>query len=298
MARRSLQVAASLGLLPVFALFLVLRAESPAPAKPSPDKAPAAPKSSPAKASAGTNAAPVAPKPSPDKAAGTNTAPVTTKPPEPPPDFNRYGKIWTASEDAAHPLKLNLPTGVGEMKIPSPDELKMRDKLEQLATLSDEEIRQKLEEWAPYGKMKIGDQGQMLVHIQQFKDQRSRIAMEKARDLGLNLNPDQRAKFEQQYWDKRLQMERNLLKQVGPLINAGNQKMREELFREFSSAGPVVPVQPAPKKPESAPAPKDKPVAVTTTNAPPAKPQPTKAAEAKPAPAAKDKEKDSPMMMQ
>jgi len=180
------------------------------------------------------------------------TTPAVNKNPAPaaaPPDtFNRYGKIWAPSDDISHPLKLNLQfPGVGDLKIPSEEELNERDKLEQLATLSDEEIRNQLDQWPPYGKMKLGDEGQMLFKIQQFKDLRTRIAQAKAHQLGLTLTPDQQAKFEKDYWDKQLQMDHELAKQFEPVFKARETKLEEDLFREFSTPATAgVPAQ-APK---------------------------------------------------
>jgi len=199
--------------------------------------------------------------------AGTmQTGPVMTPPPKPPPPsvpdtFNRYGKIWAPSDDAAHPIKLNVQfPGVGDMKIPSQAELNVRDKLEQLAKLSDADIRKQLEEWPPYNQMKLGDQGQLLQRIQAFKDLRAKIALQKAHDMGLlTLLPDQQARFQQEYWDKQLQMERNLAKQFEPIWRAQQQKMEGDLYREFSSpsAGPVAL---APKPPQApVPAAQNKP---------------------------------------
>lgn len=200
--------------------------------------------------------------PAQNKGIATNAAPTAVVPPKPPqvPDeYNRYGKIWAPSDDAAHPLKLNWQfPGVGEMKVPSQEELNMRDKLEKLAQLSDEDIRKQLDQWPPYAKMKLGDQGQMLVRIQQFKDLRTRVAMDKARQLGLlTLTPEQKARFEKEYWDKRLQMDREVAKQVEPIVKARAQKMQDELFREFSTPGSVSP-----------PAPPQQPLAQATNSAP------------------------------
>ncbi len=198
-----------------------------------------------------TNAPPSAPVPP----AGANKA-VPPPSPTDPGDFNRYGKIWAPSDDAAHPLKLNLTfPGVGDMRIPSQDELTMRDKLEQLATLSDDDIRTKLNAWPPYNKMKLSDQGQMLIRIQQFKDLRTQTAAKKAHDLGLTLTPAQQVRFENEYWTKKLQMDRDLAKQFEPIFKARDQKMREELFREFSSSGTVVPPPPKPAPPAPGTAP-------------------------------------------
>ena len=163
------------------------------------------------------------------------------KPAAPPvPDsFNRYGKIWAPSDDVEHPLKLNghFP-GVGEIRIPSQEDLNDRDKLEQLAMLSDTEIRAQLEQWPPYSKMKLGDQGQMLSHIQQFKEQRTKIAMDKAHELGIldSLTPDQKFRFEKAYWDQRQEIDHAEVKQIEPILKIWEQKLDEDLFRQFSSA--------------------------------------------------------------
>jgi hypothetical protein len=189
-------------------------------------------------------------------APATNAAKVV-----PPPDtFNRYGKIWAPSDDVAHPIKLNVQfPGIGEMKIPSQDELNVRDKLEQLATLSDADIHKQLDQWPPYSKMKLSDQGQLLIRIQAFRDQRTRIALQKAHDMGLlTLTPDQKVRFEKDYWDKRLQMDHELAKQLGPIFLARQQKLEDELFREFSSASPGSLAQGP--KPPPAPVAQNKPV--------------------------------------
>ena len=173
-------------------------------------------------------------KPAPVKTPATQAAAVFAPVPD---TFNRYGKIWAPSDDAAHPIKLNVQfPGVGDMKIPSQAELNVRDKLEQLATLSDADIHKQLDQWPPYGKMKLGDQGQLLMRIQAFKELRTRVAMQKAHEMGLlTLLPDQQARFEKEYWDKQLLMERTLAKQFEPVWRAAQQKMEGDLYREFSS---------------------------------------------------------------
>ena len=214
--------------------------------------------------------------------ATTNAAPLA-----PPPEdtFNRYGKILAPGDDMAHPLKLNMPgIDVGDVKVPSHDESVMRDILEQLATLSDADIRAKLEQWPPYSRMNLKDEGAMLQRIQDFRDRHKKIAEMKARQLGLlTLTPDQEARFEKEYWEKRLQMDRDLAKQFQPIVKARELKMQEELFREFSSAAkpgalaqapkpssPSAPQNPAPQKPAP-----PVPVAQDKAPAPPAAaPQP------------------------
>jgi len=178
--------------------------------------------------------------PAPSKTPATNAAPVVPPRPPVPDTLGRYGKILTPSDEVSHPLKLKMPfPGVGEVKIPNKDELSMREKLEQLAKLSDSDIRIQLQQWPAYSSMSLRDEGTMLQRIQDFRDYRTKVAMQKAHDMGLlTLTPDQRVSFEKDYWDKRLQMERDLAKQFEPIFRVREQKLQDDLFREFSSASP------------------------------------------------------------
>jgi hypothetical protein len=129
--------------------------------------------------------------------------------------------------------------------------MNMRDKLERLAMLSDAEIRQQLEQWPAYSKMSLGDQGAMLTKIQQFRDRRDKMAVLKAHQLGLlTLNAQQQAKFKQEYWDKRLQMDRQLAQQFQGAFHAAEQKLNEDLYREYSMPAhpPKAPAPPPPDK--------------------------------------------------
>jgi hypothetical protein len=205
--------------------------------------------------------APVAKSP----AAPTNAAPVL-----PPPDtLGRYGNILAPGDQAAYPLKLKMPfPGVGELKIPSQGELVMRQKLEELALLSDDELRKQLAMWPAFSRMNLRDEGTMLQRIQDFRDYRSKTAMQKAHDMGLlTLTDAQKAQFEKEYWSKRLAMESALSKQIGATVAASEQKFKDDLFREFSSVSPG-PIAQAPSKP-AAPAPgKTAPVPPAKTPAP------------------------------
>jgi hypothetical protein len=198
---------------------------------------------------------------SPASAQMTNMAPATPAmnasapmapgkpgvPPVPEDYFQRYGKILTPGSEPSHPLKLSMPfPDVGQVKVPSDEELAMRDKIERLATMSDDDIRDDLTKWPAFNKMSLADEGAMLMRIQMFKDHRAKVAQERAHALGLlTLKPDQLQRFETEYWDKRLQMDRDLTKQFNPIYKAREAKMEEELFREFSSPGGPVPPPPA-----------------------------------------------------
>jgi hypothetical protein len=210
----------------------------------------------------------------PAAAAQATPAPAKTPaihpPPVLPPDtFSQYGKIVAPSDQMAHPLKLKLPfPGVGEVKVPTKDELTMREKLEQLAMLSDADIRVQLEKWPAFSKMSLRDEGAMLQRIQDFRDYRANVAKVKAHNMGLlTLLPDQQARFEKEYWDKQLQMDRDLARQFEPIFKAREQKLEDELYREFSSAsaGPVAQVPKPP--PASATKPPQAPPSVTQNKA-------------------------------
>jgi hypothetical protein len=199
--------------------------------------------------------------------AKTNTTPT---PPLPPPDtLGRYGNILAPGDQAAYPLKLKMPfPGVGELKIPSPAEVTMREKLEQLALLSDAELRNQLSQWPAFSRMNLRDEGTMLQRIQDFRDYRMKVAQQKAHDMGLlTLTDPQKVQFEKEYWSKRLAMERDLAKQVAPIVGPREQKFKDELYREFSSVSPG----PLAQTPKAAAAP---PKPAATPTAPANKPAP------------------------
>ena len=262
-------MAGSVAVVPVFVagFFASLKAaDAPAPA--------GAPMMEPSMASSAT-----APNTNTPPATAANK-PATNAPPQQPEYLERYGKILTAGDEPAHPLKLSMPfPDVGEVRIPNRDQLVVREKLEALAVLSDDDIRTQLNQWPACLKMKLADEGTLLTRIQQFKERRDKIAQQKGEALGLwsTLNPDQRSRFEKEYWDKRLQMDRDLAKQFEPIVKDRESKMLEELFREFSSTTPVGvaaqdPKPPAPTQPKPpAPAPTSPgspPVAQDKTNPP------------------------------
>jgi hypothetical protein len=87
------------------------------------------------------------------------------------------------------------------------------------------------------------------------------VAVQVAHEMGLmSMTPQDMARFEKEYWDKRLQADHDLIEQFRPIYQAGRQKINEELYREFSS----IAVQAAPKPQAAA----SKPAAVappTTT---------------------------------
>ncbi len=95
--------------------------------------------------------------------------------------------------------------------------------------------------------------------------------------MGLStLTPDQKSKFEKEYWDKRLKLDQDLVKQFQPIYKAREQQMSDELFRDFSSAIPG-PAAPAPALGPQPP-PAKKPPVVPTVAATPGSPAATNAA--------------------
>lgn len=199
----------------------------------------------------------MAPKPAEPPATTTNAA---TVPPVPVDYFQRYGKILSAGNEPNHPLKLAMPNpDFGQVRIPTNDELAMREKLERLTTMSDEDIRLDLANWPAFKKMSLGDEGLMMMRIEGFKDRRAHIAQERAHALGLlTLKPDQLDKFTNEYWQKRLQMDRELAKQFSAAYKAAEDKMEEQLYREYSTPGKPAP--PPAKPPASNAKPADAPM--------------------------------------
>lgn len=190
--------------------------------------------------------------------------------PIPPSYYDRYGHIVSASDDPTHPVKLNLPgPGVGELRLPTKDELDLREKLERLSGLTDAEIRAELEKWPPYQKMNLYDQGSMLQKIQQFRDYRSRVALDKSKQLGLTLDPnsEQMRRFTNEFWAKKLAMDRQFIQQFTSAYNQQDEQLKETLFREYSTPSPLPPPS---KKATAAPPPK--PSAQASTSAPPLPP--------------------------
>jgi hypothetical protein len=200
-----------------------------------------------------------APPSPPPAAAGAKPVPVV--PPVPIDYFQRYGKILSPGSEPNHPLKLSMPNpDIGQVKIPTGEETALRDKIERLTTMSDEDIRKDLANWPAFKQMTLSDEGAMLVRIQQFKDHRAKLAQDCAHNLGLlTLNPVQMDHFTQEYWQKRLKMEQDLAHQFQPIYQTRESKMEEELFREYS-----MPFKPTPAVP--------KPVAATHKAAVPSSP--------------------------
>ncbi len=200
----------------------------------------------------------------PARPPATNAAPLL--PPALQNTLGRYGNILAPGDQLAYPLKLKLPfPNEDEVRVPKPDDLVKRQKLEELAKLSDDDIRKQLAQWPAFGKMSLRDQAAMLQRIQDFRDYHARVAQQRAHDMGLlTLTPDQKAKFENEYWNARLKLDEDLARQFQPIYQAREQKMYDDLFREFSSSAPA-PAPPSPK-PASSPAnqpspPPPKPVA-------------------------------------
>lgn len=130
-------------------------------------------------------------------------------------------------------------------------ELEMRDKLETLSKLSPQELDAELQKWPRYQQMDLGERAKLLQRIQEFKDRRHKAAENKARELGLQLPPEQFAKFEQLYWEKRTKADRQLWQEMEPRRKALDQQINSELKQEFGSPG--APSAPPPAAPATAP---------------------------------------------
>ncbi|PTY03520.1 hypothetical protein DB346_06490 [Verrucomicrobia bacterium LW23] len=142
-------------------------------------------------------------------------------------------------------------------RVPRRRELDMRDHFLRLSRLSNDEIREQLNRWPPYKKMSLGDQGRLMVRIQEIKDRKRDIALFRARDFNLTLRPDQEQAFENAYWDKRLAMDRKLFQELEPRRRELEDQMRADLIAQFSNPAAresEPPARPGPGAPPPPPA--------------------------------------------
>lgn len=138
-------------------------------------------------------------------------------------------------------------------------ELELKEKLETLVKLSPQQLDVELQKWPRYQEMDLGERAKLLQRIQEFKDRRRKQAENKARDMGLRLTPEQFAVFEQKFWEKRMQADRQLWQEMEPRRKQLELQLTSELKQEFG----LYAMPPAPK-----PAPAPTPAPATSTTAP------------------------------
>jgi hypothetical protein len=166
-------------------------------------------------------------------------------------------------------VRLNFPFAwVGELKLPTKDEISSRDKLEFLGDMSDQQIRDELEKWPPFNGMSIGDQGRMLVRIQEFKDRRSKLAQDEQQKLNLtNLSPTDQANFKKVFWQMRREIDDDLIADFQARYDAKQAELDHALVSKFTPL--LISPTPTPTKtPEKTPFKTPGPTHAT----PPAKP--------------------------
>jgi len=120
--------------------------------------------------------------------------------------------------------------------IPNRHEVEAREKLQELAKLSDEQLTAELHKWPRYQKMTFGERAKFLQRIQDIRDHRKNMAVNRARELNLNLNPEQQAAFEKSYWDKKIVAEKQLSAETEPRRKELDEQMNQQLLKEFGSA--------------------------------------------------------------
>jgi hypothetical protein len=120
--------------------------------------------------------------------------------------------------------------------VPSRHDVEAREKLQVLVRLTDEQLTAELHKWPRYQKMSFGEKAKFLQRIQDIRDHRKNAAANRARELNLNLTPEQQITFEKSYWDKKLQSERALSKETEPRRKELDEQMNQQLLKEFGSA--------------------------------------------------------------
>ncbi len=90
------------------------------------------------------------------------------------------------------------------------NDIEIREKLETLSQLTPQQLDAELQKWPRYQQMDLGERVKLLQRIQEYKERRRHQAENKARDLGLQLNPEQFTTFGKKFWEKRLPADRQL----------------------------------------------------------------------------------------
>lgn len=125
---------------------------------------------------------------------------------------------------------------VGRMMSMDGKENEMRERLGQLATLSDDQLKAELTKWPRYQHMSLGEQSKFLAKLQEIRDRQKAMAAAKARELGLNLSPEQKTAFESSYLQKRMAMERQLWKEMEPRRRQLESQISQDLMKEFGTS--------------------------------------------------------------
>jgi cell division septation protein DedD len=194
--------------------------------------------------------------------------------------------------------------------------------LEFLDDLTDQQIRSELEKWQPYNSMTLGDQGRMLMRIQEFRDRRTKIAQDEAQKLSLNnLAPADQLAFKKMFWQLQRQVDDQLITEFQSQYDAKEHEMEHALIAKFAPLVPprtptavkmqapekIIPTttsvsaiqSPVPKPsaditPSIAPNPKVTPDKATPTAKPIGKPKPTAKPKSTPTPTPTHKPTPSP----
>jgi hypothetical protein len=111
----------------------------------------------------------------------------------------------------------------------------LRGRLDQLAQLSDEELKAHLEKWPRYKEMTLAEQSRFLMKIAEFRERRKKQAEMKAKELGLQLTPEEQKEFEKRYWEKRLEMEQQIFQELEPRRKELERQLNELLKTEFGT---------------------------------------------------------------
>ncbi len=194
-------------------------------------------------------------------ASAAPTSPPSPSPAPSPQATPTYSGLVSGG-DSAHPVKLNIPyIWVGDLHLPSQEEMKARFQLEALAALTDEEVRDRLLKWDKFNQMGLGDQGRMFSKVQDFRDKFNKLAQDEANHLGLTtLPPADALEFKKDFLEKRWKADESLVNEFQAKFEVSQKQLDEELLKKFK---PLVPT-PTPQNTASTPvasSPSAKPIA-------------------------------------
>jgi hypothetical protein len=142
-------------------------------------------------------------------------------------------------------LSLAHALGLDEGRKPEggPNQIKklnpeMRLRLFELSQLPPEKMSEALAKWPRFEKMSTEEKERFLARFEEMQLNQRRMALEKAKQFGLTLSPEQEAEFVKRYTGRRLAEEKKIWEEMEPRRRKMESNLREEMLKEFGAAKP------------------------------------------------------------
>ncbi len=127
--------------------------------------------------------------------------------------------------------------------LPKPKEFsalnpEMRLKLWELSKLPPDQLKQALSLWPRFQKMPPEKQDQLMERMQEMKGRLHDLAMNKAKEYGLAISPDQEDTYADKYIQRRLEEEKKIWDEMKPLQEKMEALLKDEMVKEFGTTKP------------------------------------------------------------